>query len=82
MKAGSSPLCDSKEVYFHLLCFQERCFLFLVFFLSDCNMIIFIMIKLISLFKEINNLATYILVTTYCLRYFLANPSLNRFARD
>ena len=47
-------LCVIQRKFFHLLCLQERCFLFPIILLSDCNLI-FLVIELISLFKEINN---------------------------
>jgi len=46
-------LCVIQRKVVHLLCLQERCFLFPILLLFVCNMI-FLVIELISLFKEIN----------------------------
>ena len=46
-------LCVIQRKVVHLLCFQDRCF-FPILLLSDFNMI-YLVIELISLFKEINN---------------------------
>jgi len=47
-------LCVIQRKFVHLLRLQERYFLFLILLLPNCNLI-FLVIELISLFKEINN---------------------------